>query len=221
VIADAVLLARKDLLLELRRREVVLGMLQFVVATLVIVHYALAGVGRAGLPKAAAGMLWIAIVFTALLGIGRSFAAEREDGALDALLTAPIDRAAIWLSKVLALLAYLGLMEVVAVPAFLLLFFQHGRPALAPLLAAVVLADVGIAAVGVLVAALAQAARARDVLLPVLFLPVSIPLVIAAVTATIAALAGTGTLRPLGFLVVFDTLFGLLAWGTFAELVGE
>jgi heme exporter protein B len=221
VIADALLLARKDLLLELRRREVVLGMLQFVVSTLVIVHFALAGVSRAASPKAAAGMLWLAIVFTALLGLGRAYAADREEGALDALLVAPIDRAALWLSKVLSQLAFLLLMEVVAVPAFLLFLFPGQRPAILPLLAAVLLADVGIASVGVLVSALAQETRARDVLLPVLFLPVSIPLVIAAVTASIAALGGASTLRPLGFLLVFDTLFALLAWGVYGELVGE
>ena len=221
VIADALVLARKDLLLELRRREVVLGMLQLVVSTLVIVHFALAGVGRAATPKAAAGMLWLAIVFTALLGLGRAYAADREEGALDALVLAPIDRASLWLSKVLSQLAFLLLMEVVAVPAFLLFLFPGQRPAILPLLAAVLLADVGIASVGVLVSALAQETRARDVLLPVLFLPVSIPLVIAAVTASIAALGGASTLRPLGFLLVFDTLFGLLAWGVYGELVGE
>jgi heme exporter protein B len=221
VIADALVLARKDLVLELRRREVVLGMLQLVVSTLVIVHFALAGVSRTATPKAAAGMLWLAIVFTALLGLGRAYAADREEGALDALVLAPIDRAALWLSKVLSQLAFLLLMEVVAVPAFLLFLFPDRRPAILPLLAAVLLADVGIASVGVLVSALAQETRARDVLLPVLFLPVSIPLVIAAVTASIAALGGASTLRPLGFLLVFDTLFALLAWGVYGELVGE
>jgi heme exporter protein B len=134
---------------------------------------------------------------------------------------APIDRAALWLSKVLSQLAFLLLMEVVAVPAFLLFLFPAERPAILPLCAAVLLADVGIASVGVLVSALAQETRARDVLLPVLFLPVSIPLVIAAVTASIAALGGASTLRPLGFLLVFDTLFALLAWGVYGELVGE
>jgi heme exporter protein B len=216
MIRVALVLARKDLVLEVRRREVVFGMLQFVVATLVIVHYALAALGSAATPKAAAGMLWVAIVFTALLGLGRAFAAEREEAALDALVLAPIDRAAIWLSKVLSQLAFLALMEVVAVPAFLLFFFERRTPALAPFLAAVVLADVGIAAVGVLAASLAQATTARDVILPVL-----IPLVLAAVTATLAALGDTSALRPLGFLLLFDTLFGLLAWGTYDQLVGE
>ncbi len=83
------------------------------------------------------------------------------------------------------------------------------------------LADVGIAATGVIVAALARAGKARDVLLPVLLLPLTIPLVIAAVTVTLAAFDGDGTLRGLGFLALYDTIFVLLAWGTFEHLVGD
>jgi heme exporter protein B len=222
VIGAALVLARKDLLLELRRREVVLGMLQFVVATLVIVHFALASLVDAAVARPAAGMLWVAIVFTALLSLGRAFAADHEEGAIDALLLAPVDRAAIWLGKVLSQLAFLALMEAIALPAFWLFFFQDTAPDLWPVLAAVVLADVGLAAVGVLVASLAQAGRARDVLLPVLFLPLVIPLVLAAVVATLGAFPdGHPTGQALGFLALFDTLFGLLAWGTYEHLSGD
>ena len=95
MIRDAVTLARKDLLLEVRRREVVLAMVQYVLSTLVIVHFAIAGAGSS--EKAAAGMLWAAILFTAVLSLNRCFTADQEEGALDALQLAPIDRAAIWL----------------------------------------------------------------------------------------------------------------------------
>jgi heme exporter protein B len=220
VIRSALVLARKDMLLEVRRREVVLGMLQFVLATLVVVHFALGG-DRAPV-KPAAGMLWVIILFTALLALGRAFAADTEDGAIEALLLAPIDRAAIWLGKVLAQLAFLGVMEIVAVPAFYLMLFGRDAPAFGPTVAAIVLADVGLAVVGVLVTSLAGPARTRDVLLPVLFLPISIPLVIAAVTATLGALPdGGGSTKGLAFLVLYDSLFALLGWGVYEHLTGE
>ena len=103
------------LVLELRRREVVFAMLLFILATIVIVHFALGGDRGAG-ERAAAGMLWAAVVFTAVLGLLRTFSAEHEGGVLDALLLAPIDRAAIWLGTALAQLGFLLVIEVVAVP---------------------------------------------------------------------------------------------------------
>ncbi len=221
MIADALVLARTNLLLEVRRREVVLGMLQFVVATLVIVHFALGG-DRASDPRAAAGMLWVVIVLTAVLALNRTFAADTEESALDALLLAPVDRAAIWLGKVLAQLAFLAVVELFAAPLFWVFFLDEADPDPLPIVAAIALADIGLASVGVVVAALAQATRTREVLLPVLFLPLAIPLVIGAVTATLAAVDGdAGTLRPLGFLALYGTFFAVLAWGVFDHLVAE
>ncbi len=220
MIRDALTLARKDLLLEARRREVVLAMVQYVMSTLVIVHFAIAGAGAP--EKAAAGMLWAAILFTAVLSLNRCFTADQEEGAIDALQLAPIDRAAIWLGKVLAQVTYLTIMEAVALPAFWLFFFGARGPDPLPVIAAVALANIGLAAVGVLVAGLAQATRARDVLLPVLFLPLTIPLVIGAVTATLGAFPdGGGSASALGFLALFNLVFTSLAWGTFEHLSGE
>ncbi len=193
-------------------------MLQFVVTVAAIVHFALGGDAGA---RAATGMLWVAIVFTSLLGLTRAFTAEHEEGAIDALHLAPLDPTAIWLGKVLSQLAFLLVMEVAALPVFWLFFFQQDGPALLPFLAAVALTDVGLCAVGVLVASLAQATRARDVLLPVLFLPLTVPLVLAAVTTSLAALDGEPTGRPLSYLILSDTVFLLLAWGTYEHLVGE
>jgi len=220
VIRDALVLARKDLLLEVRRREVVLAMLQYVITTLVVIHFAIAGAGSS--QRAAAGMLWAAILFTAVLSLNRCFAADQEEGALDALLLAPIDRAAIWLGKVLAQITFLLIMEALALPAFWLFFFGEKGPHPLPVIGAVLLANIGLAAIGVLVAGLAQATRARDVLLPVLFLPLSIPLVIAAVTATLESFpGGSGAQESLQFLAVFNIVFVSLAWGTYEHLSGE
>ena len=116
--ADVVALARKDLRLELRARDTLPAMLLFVLSTLAVFHFALpAGAGE----NAAYGLLWIAIVFTALLGLARAWAPEREGGALDGLVLAPCDRSAIWLGKTLATLAFLAAAELVALPAFAIL----------------------------------------------------------------------------------------------------
>ena len=221
MIGPALALARVKLVLELRRREVVFAMLLFILATIVIVHFALGGDRGAG-TRAAAGMLWAAVVFTAVLGLIRTFSAEAEGGVLDALLLAPIDRAAIWLGTALAQLGFLLVIEVVAVPLWWLLFLQRDGPDLGTVVAALLLANIGIALVGTLSAGLALGARTRDVLLPVLVLPLAIPIVIAGVTATYGAFGeGSEGFRALAFLALYDLVFIALAWGTSEHLLGD
>jgi heme exporter protein B len=168
-VADVAALARKDILLELRSRDTLPAMLLFVVSALVVFHFALPADTSA---TAETGLLWIALLFTALLGLVRAFVAEREQRVLDGLVLAPCDRSAIWLGKSIGVLAFLVLAEVVALPAFALFF----GPLSWELVAAVALADVGLAAVGTLLAAMAAASRARELLLPLLFLPLVIPI---------------------------------------------
>ncbi|HEX9415430.1 MAG TPA: heme exporter protein CcmB [Gaiellaceae bacterium] len=207
---DVYTLARKDLLLELRARNTVPAMLLFVVATLVVFHFALpASSGN----KAAYGLLWVALVFTALLGLVRSFAAERDQGLLDGLVLAPCDRSAIWLGKALAMLAFLILAEVVALPAFSIFFSGVDGTTVA----GVALADLGICAVGTLLAAMAAASRARELLLPLLFLPLAIPIVIGGVGASVVADGG----RYLGLLAVYDGIFAIICWASFEYVVTE
>src|SRR5262249_20258041 len=202
-------LARKDLLLELRAKETVPAMLLFVLSTLTVFHFALPrGTGHV----AALGLLWVALVFTALLGLTRAFVPEREQGLMDALVLAPCDRSAIWLAKTVAVMAFLGLAEVVALPAFAAFFSGiGGRTVLA-----VVLADIGICALGTLAGRVAGARRARGLILPLLFLPLSIPVIVGGVGAS----AGAGA-RYLAFLVLYDVVFGLLAWAAFEYVVSE
>ena len=201
-VADVGALARKDLLLELRAKETLPSMLLFVVAALTIFHFALPhGTSHA----AALGLLWAALIFTALLGLTRAFVPEREQGMFDALVLAPCDRSAIWLGKALAVLAFLVAAEVVALPAFAAFFSGiDGRT-----VAAVALADIGIASVGTLFGAMAVAGRARELLLPVLFLPMAIPIVV----------GGVG--GYLWFLVLYDAIFVLLSWAAFEYVVSE
>jgi heme exporter protein B len=208
-VRDAAALARKDLLLELRGKELLPSMALFVLAMLVAFRFALTDEQEA----ASQGLLWIAIVFTALLALGRAFVAEREQGILDALVLAPCDRSAIWLGKVLATMAFLVVVEAVALPAFGLFF---GGVSWATV-AAVALANVGICAVGTLLAAMAVAGRAREVLLPLLFLPLAIPIVVGGVGATVA----DDPARYLAFLALYDAVFAILAWATFEYVVVE
>ena len=208
--SDVVALARKDLRLELRARDTLPAMLLFVVATLAVFHFALP-TGSGG--DAAFGMLWIAIVFTALLGLSRAWAPERDGGALDGLVLAPCDRSAIWLAKTLAVLVFLAAAEIVALPAFALFFAPIDLVAIA----GVALASIGICAVGSLLAAMAAASRGREVILPLLFLPLAIPLVVGGVGAGISSNGATF----LSFLGLYDVVFAILAWATFEYVVTE
>jgi heme exporter protein B len=201
-VADVGALARKDLLLELRAKETLPAMLLFVLAALTIFHFALPrGTGH----TAALGLLWAAIVFTALLGLTRAFVAEREQGMFDALILTPCDRSAIWLGKSISVLAFLVCAQAVALPAFAAFFSGiDGRT-----VAAVALADVGICTVGTLFGAMAVAGRARELLLPLLFLPMAIPIVV----------GGVG--GYLWFLALYDAIFAVLSWAAFEFVVAE
>jgi heme exporter protein B len=209
-LADVAALARKDLRLELRARDTLPAMLLFVVATLVVFHFALPG-GTGD--DAAYGLLWVALVFTALLGLSRAWVPERESGVLDGLVLAPCDRSAIWLGKTVATFTFLVAAEAIALPAFALFF----APLSATAIAGVVLANVGICAVGSLLAAMAVASRTRELILPLLFLPLSIPLVVGGVGAAISPEGG----RYLAFLALYDAVFAILSWASFEYVVTE
>ena len=219
-------LVRKDLLLELRGREVVPAMVVFVLAAFVLFRFALGGDRLGGGVRAATGMLWVAVVFTAMLGLGRAFAQEREHRIWDGLLSSPVDRGLIWLAKACSTLVFLLAMQVVALPLFWLFFLQEGAgPAVWALVAALLLADVGIASLGALLAGLASASNAREVLLPVLFLPFAVPLVLVGVQVTVATIPPqTGvfeTVERLGFLGLYATIFALLGWALFEYVVED
>lgn len=209
-LADVRALAHKDLLLELRARDTLPAMLLFVVAVFVVFHFSLPE-GSSDL--AASGLLWVAVVFTALLGLGRAFVPEREQRMFDGLVLAPCDRSAIWLGKSLATLAFLVLAELVALPVFALFF--HGIDGTTVL--AFALADLGICTVGTLAGAMAVVTRARDLLLPLLFLPLAIPILIGGVGASVVASPG----RYLLFLALYDALFAVLCWASFEYIVTE
>ncbi len=209
-VRDVGTLARKDLLLELRGRDTLPAMVLFVLGGLVLFHFA---VPADATDRVTAGLLWIVILFTALLGLVRAFVPEREQRVMDGLLLAPCDRSAIWFGKGLAVLAFLAAAEVVALPAFALLFGGIGWATIA----GVALADVGIAAVGTLLAAMATVTRARELLLPLLFLPLAMPIVVGGVGASIA----DEPARYLGFLLLYDVVFAIISWASFEYVVSD
>jgi heme exporter protein B len=207
---DAATLARKDVLLELRGRDTLPAMVLFVLSGLVVFHFAVPGDTSGAVAN---GLLWVVILFTALLALVRAFVAEREQRLMDGLLLAPCDRSAIWLGKALAVLAFLLVAEAVALPAFAIFFSGIGWSTVA----AVALANIGIVTVGTLLAAMAAVTRARELLLPLLFLPLAIPIVIGGVGASV----DSDPARYLAFLALYDIVFAIISWASFEYVVSE
>ena len=215
---------RKELLVELRTLESVPAMSLFAVTTFVIFHFALNRGSVEG--DLAAGILWVTLLFAAILGVNRLFVADAEQGGFDAFLLAPVDRSAMLFAKALTLLAYLVVLELIAVPAFsILLLGAPIGPALGGLVATLALADVGVAVIGTLVGALAVQTSARDLLGPLLALPLFVPIVIGAARATepllVSAHRGEPAARWLATLGVYDLLFGLIAYALFDFLLED
>jgi heme exporter protein B len=217
-------LLRKELLVELRTLESVPGMSLFAVTTFVVFHFALNRNSVEG--DLAAGILWVTLLFAAILGINRLFVADADQGGFDGFLLAPVDRSAMLLAKALTLLAYLAALELVAVPAFALLLLGPSLGSVLPeLLLILLLGDLGVAVIGTLVAALAVQTRARDLLGPLLALPLLVPIVIGAARATSPLLAlshpGVAPARWLATLGLYDLLFGLIAYALFDFLLED
>jgi len=224
VIGAAVAILRKDLRLELRTKESVPAMSLFTVTCFVLFHF---GLDRDSLDgELAAGVLWVTLLLAAVIGVTRLFAAEREQGGIDGLLLAPVDRTALFLAKGTALFVFLLALELVALPSFgLLLLGPDLRDALPELLLVLLMADLGLAAVGALTAALAAEARARELIVPLLLLPLLVPLLIAASQASEPLLRVSPSTedlgRWLGLLALYDVVFLLLSIAVFDYLLED
>ena len=171
-------------------------------------------------------MLWVTLLFAAVLGMNRLFVAEREEGGFDAFLLAPVDRTSLFVAKAAVLFGFLVAVEIAAIPAFaVLLLGPSPGQALPGLLAILLLADLGIAIVGTLVGALAIQTRARDLIVPLIALPLLVPVVIAAAEASTPLFAAGGAEpfpgRWLVVLALYDAVFGLLAYAVFDFLLEE
>jgi heme exporter protein B len=174
----------------------------------------------------AAGVLWVTLLLATVLAVTRLFVAEREQGGFETLLLAPIDRTAVFVGKMASLLAFLVAVEVVALPAFDILLLRGTLlDAMPELLAVVALADIGLAAVGALVAALGAETDARELVVPLLLLPLVVPVVIAAAKASAPLLANPSASehlgRWLGVLTLYDLAFVLVSLGVFDYLLED
>jgi heme exporter protein B len=215
---------RKDLLLELRTFETLPAMVLFSLATFIVFHF---GLNRGTIEgQLAAGILTATLLFAAMLGINRLFVAEREQGGFDAFLLAPVDRTSLFLAKAAALFIFLTVLELLAVPAFaLLLLGPPLGPPLLGLIAVLALANIGLSVIGTLVSAIAVHTRARDLIGPIMGLPLLIPALIATARGAGPLLAAHTSGSPpgkwLAILALYDLVFALLAYAVFDFLLED
>ncbi len=218
------LVLRKDLTVEVRSLEIALTTLFFAVSAVMVFAFALVKEGQAP-EDGAAGILWIAVSFAGTLALGRTFERERQAETLRALLLAPAPRPAIYVGKLLGVVALLVGTEVVLVPLVAFLFQAPFLTHPVWLLCILVAGTVGFASVGTLFAAMLIRARSRDVLLPVLLYPITVPVIIAGVRATAALLEPQVEFAVVRFwvalLVAFDVVFVTLALWTFEPLMTD
>jgi heme exporter protein B len=218
------LVARKDLLVELRSREILYTTIFFAVSCVLVFAFGFVREGRA-LDDAAAGILWIAIAFSGTLALGRAFERERQSETLRALVMAPVDRPALYVAKLLGVLMVMAAVEALILPLVALLFQAPLFRSPLTMLALVAAGTLGFTAVGTLFAAMLVRARSRDVLLPVLLYPITVPVIIAGVRGTAALLQAEPDVAVarawLSLLLSFDVVFITLALWTFEPLMTD
>ena len=210
----------KDILSEVRTREIATSLVAFALLVIVVVSFALEP-GEQTSPIAA-GILWVAFTFAGVLGLSRSFVMEKDKGCLQGLMLCPVDRSLIYLGKMLSIVVFMLVVEAIILPVFVILLDQ---PLFPPQLAVIaLLATIGFAAVGTLFSALAVNTRSRDVMLPLLFLPVASPVIIAAIKSSGLALSGEswGAIASwLGIMAAFDVIFLVVSLLVFEFVIEE
>jgi heme exporter protein B len=212
-------LVRKDLRLELRTRETIVAMVLFAIVMLAILQFGF-GTRDDDLTRFVGGLMWVTLAFTAVLGVGRSYVAEREQRVLDGLLVAPVPRTVMLTAKAIAIFLYMTVVEIVVIP-LVGIFFVKGPywDAIGWIAIAAVLANICIALSGTLFSGLALFTRARDLILPVLFLPALVPVVIAGAGATHAVAGGPHDMSEWRgyclFLLAYAILFALVSVATY------
>jgi heme exporter protein B len=214
-------IVHKDIIAELRTKEMFSSMFVFALLVIVIFNFAFE-LRVANVKQVAPGVLWVTFTFAGMLGLNRSFILEKDKGCLEGLLLAPVDRSAIYFGKMLGNLIFMSVVEAIVLPIFWVLF---NPPLFSPALILILfLGTLGFAGVGTLFSAIAVHTRAREVMLPILLFPIVVPLMIAAVKITGGLLDGQplSEMRNwLNLLVGFDIIFLTVSYMTFDYVVEE
>lgn len=214
-------IVRKDLAMELRTKENLSAMIVFALIVLVIFNFAFE-LQVVDLRVVGPGVLWVAFTFSGILGLGRSFTAEKDKGSLEGMLLSPVDRGAIFLGKTISNFIFITAMQAVTLPLFAIL--NNIALPWFPLIPYIVLGTLGFAAVGTVLSAIAASTKMREVMLPILLFPVSIPLLMAAVKLTSGALQSLDFSQLawwLNILVLYDVVFVVVAFWVFEYVVEE
>ena len=213
----------KDLLSELRSKELILSMCLFSFLVIIIFSFAF-GTELNNTKGIVPGILWVAFIFSGLLGLNRSFGVERDKGTLSGLLLCPVEPWEIFLAKMIGTLIFTTIMEIFTLLVFTVLYNQNVLPFLMPLAVVIFLGTLGFSIIGTIFSAISSATKARDVILSILVFPISVPVIIASVKATGLILDGRSiqTIYAwLKILVAFDMVFLLLAYLTFNYVMEE
>jgi heme exporter protein B len=211
----------KDALTELRTKEVVFTVLVFAILVIVIFNFAF-GTTAEAMALVGPGILWVTFAFSGVLSLNRAFVTEREAGCLEGLMAAPMSREAVYIGKMLGSLISMLVVEIVALPIFALFFNLNVFSP--PIIVITLLATIGFVAVGTLFSALAVNTRAREMVLPILFLPIVVPVIIAAVKASGLALTGgswSDMFQWLQIIVAFDVIFLVVCYLVFGFVIEE
>jgi heme exporter protein B len=221
VFARVIAIFWKDILTEFRTRDIIISVLVFSLLVLVIFSFAI-GTGAEYKETVTPGILWVALTFGGIIGLNRTFAMEKDNSRLEGLMLCPVDRSVIYWGKLAGSFSFMLVVAVIVTPIFLALF---NLPGLLPRLALIiVLALIGFASVGTLFSAMAVNTRARDIMLPLLFLPVAVPVIVAAVKATGPILTGgpwADMLTWLQILIAFDVIYLVAATLVFEYVIEE
>lgn len=225
------IILKKDILLELRTKEMLMSMFIFVMLTMLVFNYAFVA-EKNDLTSFGGGLLWLAFIYTSFLGLNRSFVHEKDEGCLEGLLLSPVDRSVIYVAKMLGNLIFISIIELTAVPIFTIFFirypyYAHART-LGMFLLGLLLSSIAIAGVGTFVATLAVNTKSRDLLLPILGLPLLMPILPATINISTVMMGGESAKKTadliagsMQMLIAYDIVFLVVIAMIYDSVLGE
>lgn len=217
------LIVWKDLVLELRTKEILSSMFVFTLLVVVIFNFAFQG-EKADIKRLSSGVLWVAFTFAGILGLSRSFIFEKDEHCLEGLLLSPVDRGSIYLGKMLANFIFMAIVEAIIFPIFAVFFDFDILYLILKLIPVFFLSTLGFASVGTILSAISVNTKTREVMLPLLLFPVMVPVIISAVRSTANILNGGSFIEVVSWLkllIVFDAIFLVVSFLSFDFVVEE